>query len=41
MPVVESLVVDVYESSVGILPVALIGLRVWSAAKGVTALMRD
>ena len=29
---VESLVVDVYESSVGILPVALIAM-VWSAAK--------
>ena len=36
---VESLVVDVYESSVGILPVALIAM-VWSAAKGVMALMR-
>ena len=35
---VESLVVDVYESSVGILPVALIAM-VWSAAKGVMALM--
>ena len=30
---------DVYESSVGILPVALIAM-VWSAAKGVMALMR-
>ena len=36
---VESLVVDVYKSSVGILPVALIAM-VWSAAKGVMALMR-
>ena len=35
----SDLVVDVYESSVGILPVALIAM-VWSAAKGVMALMR-
>lgn len=36
---VESLVVDVYQNSVGILSVALIAM-IWSAAKGVMALMR-
>ena len=37
---VESLVVDVYESSVGILPVALIAM-VWSAAKSYHLLQDD
>lgn len=38
-PLAESLVIDVYENSAGILSVALVA-TVWSAAKGVMALMQ-